>query len=387
MIKKTSLDHKVRFKTEPSKDAFIVELRTRIDNYFAENNISPKGNTEFWIKVVLAIVFWFGTYSFIISDVLSDNYWLLFGAYSLLGFANIFIAFSFVHDAVHDACSNKPWVNQVLGRGMDFVGGNSYLLRQMHNEHHKWVNIHGIDVTLETHGMFRFTPHEEWKWFHKYQHFYVPLIYCFAQIHWVLFKDFKWFFGESHIGNIKNVKHPIHETFILLGFKALYYTLTLVLPIIFLSVPWWIAVLGFISAHVLSGLTFALIFQCTHICSGTHYPMPDKDGNIENNYAIHVLETTADFSRKSRIGSYLMGGINIHVIHHIFPHINHVHYQKVTPILIQCAEEYGIKYNEFKTFPQALRAHMSMLKLLGQKDAKLPEYAEQNIPKFHKVGA
>ena len=115
--------------------------------------------------------------------------------------------------------------------------------------------------------------------------------------------------------------------------------------------------------------------------------MPDKDGNIENNYAIHVLETTADFSRKSRIGSYLMGGINIHVIHHIFPHINHVHYQKVTPILIQCAEEYGIKYNEFKTFSQALRAHMRMLKLLGQKDAKLPEYAEQNIPKFHKVGA
>lgn len=379
MFKASTTDQKVRFKSTDNKDTFIEEARRRIDNYFIENNISSKGNRRFWIKVVLALSFWFGTYALIMSDLLSDNLWLLFGAYSMLGFANIFIAFAFVHDAVHDACSDKPWVNKLLSRGMDFVGGNSYLLRQMHGEHHSWVNIHGIDVTLETHGMFRFTPYEKWKWFHKYQHFYIPILYSFAQLHWILFKDFKWFFGESHIGNIKEVKHPPMETFILLFSKSLYYTLTLVLPILFLDISWWVAVLGFVSIHILSGLTFALIFQCTHVCDGSHYPMPDDEGNIENNYGIHVLETTVDFARGSKIGSYLMGGINIHVIHHIFPHICHVHYRAVTPILIECAEEYGIKYNEFKTFPQAFKAHLGMLKFLGQKDASLPEYSEENI--------
>ena len=85
-----------------------------------------------------------------------------------------------MHDAVHDAVSPKRWVNRLLSRGMDFVGASSYLLRQLHGEHHKWVNIHGIDVTLETHGLFRFTPHETWKPIHRLQHIYIPILYPFT---------------------------------------------------------------------------------------------------------------------------------------------------------------------------------------------------------------
>jgi linoleoyl-CoA desaturase len=308
------------------------------------------------------------------SDVLSDSPVLLIMAFSLLGFANIFITFSSVHDAIHDAISPKRWVNRLLARGMDFVGASSYLLRQMHGEHHRWVNIHGIDVTLETHGLFRFTPHEPWKPIHRFQHIYIPFLYSMAQLQWITFKDFKWFFGENHIGNIKNVKHPLSEYIILFISKVTYYTLTLVLPLVFLSASWWLIVIGWVSIHILSGLTFALIFQCTHVYDGTTYPMPDGEGNIENNYALHVLNTTADFSRNNSIGSWLMGGINIHVMHHIFPNICHVHYQKITPILIKTAREFGIEYQEYNTFSEAFIAHFTMLKHLSRKNATVPEY-------------
>ena len=106
--------------------------------------------------------------------------------------------------------------------------------------------------------------------------------------------------------------------------------------------------------------------------------MPDDEGNIENNYAIHVMETTADFSRKSKIGSWLMGGINIHVIHHIMPGVCHVHYPALTEILIKVANDHGIEYHENKTFGEALKKHMKMLKLLSKPDATVPRYKEHS---------
>jgi len=71
--------------------------------------------------------------------------------------------------------------------------------------HHAFVNIHGIDVTLESHGLFRFTPHEPFRWFHKYQHLYTPILYMIVSMHWTIVKDFKWFFIEDSIGNKKNI--------------------------------------------------------------------------------------------------------------------------------------------------------------------------------------
>ena len=192
MLQKTISERKVKFRSTAQKDEFIEVLRNNIRNYFKENNISRYANAELWIKVAISYAFWIGIYSLIISDVLSSSPILLIAAFSLLGFANIFITFSSVHDAVHDAISPKRWVNRLLARGMDFVGASSYLLRQMHGEHHRWVNIHGIDVTLETHGLFRFSPHEPWKPIHRFQHIYIPLLYSMAQLQWITFKDFKW---------------------------------------------------------------------------------------------------------------------------------------------------------------------------------------------------
>lgn len=374
MISQTTSTKKVYFKSTKKKDEFAKVLRRRINAYFKDNNISKKGNLELYLKTAFAAVAWIGVWALIMSDVLSPYPVAIWGAFTLLGFVNIFIAFNIAHDANHNAYSEKMWVNRLMSYAMNWVGGNSYLFRKMHNAHHAWVNIHGIDVTLETHGVFRFTPDEPYKKFHRFQHIYTPILYAIAGLHWATVKDFKWMFGEHSIGNEKSLKHPAIEYVMLFLTKAIYFGLHLVLPMIFLSTSWWVVLLGFVFLHLLPSLTFALIFQVTHVYDGTYYPMPDENGNIDNNYAIHVLETTADFSRRSKLGSWLMGAINIHVIHHVMPGICHVHYQKLTPILMETAKEYGVPYKENKSFPKALAAHMRMLKLLSKPDATVPRY-------------
>ncbi|GAB4427755.1 MAG: acyl-CoA desaturase [Bacteroidia bacterium] len=376
MLGQTTNEKVVRFKSTKKKDDFAKALRTEIARYFKENNISKYGNMEMWLKTVFAVVAWTGIYAIIMSNQLSHSPWLIWLAFTVLGYVNIFIAFNIGHDACHNAYSSKMWINRVMSYAMNFVGANSYLFRMMHNAHHQYVNIHGTDVTLETHGLFRFTPDEPWKPHHRWQHFYTPILYSLAGFQWATIKDFKWFFGESHIGNNKYIKHPLSEWIILFISKIVHFGLHVALPMIFLDTAWWVIALGYLFLVVPSGLTFALIFQVTHVYDGTHYPIPDDEGNIENNYAIHVLETTADFSRKNRFSSWFMGGINIHVIHHIMPGICHVHYAPLTEVLIKVANEHGLEYQENPNFWVALVKHMRILKTLSKPDATVPRYRE-----------
>ena len=378
MLKATTTEKVFKYKSSKDKDEFAKELRKRVNKYFKENKISKKANVEVILKGVLAFLLWFVIYGVILSGKLNNSFILIIASFLSLGLINVFIAFNIMHDANHKAYSKQDKWNIALGYTMNFVGGNSYLFTMMHNVHHSFVNIAHMDVTMETHGVFRFTPAEKWKPFHKYQHIYVPILYSLAHIHWVLVKDYKWMFGETNIGNNKQIQHSLKEYIILFVSKALYYALTLVIPILVVDVPWWWITIAWINLHIIPGLMFALLFQCTHVYEGTHYPLPDDEGVIHNNYFVHVLETTSDFSVNSYLMSWFTGGINLHVAHHLFPDINHVHYFSLTPIIRKCAEEYGIQYQDTKNFSTAVSKHFKMLKHLSNKDGEVSQYNLKN---------
>ena len=374
MLNKTTSDKIIHYKSNKIKDNFATELKARVKDYFKERNLSPYANVEVKLKAVFGFTLWGIFYVIIITNTVSFSFGLLMLTFLGIGFTNIFLALNVMHDACHNAYSKRRKVNYLLGYTMNFVGGNRYLFTKMHKAHHAFVNISGIDVTLETHGLFRFTPHEPWQLKHKWQHIYTPILYSLAMIHWVLIKDYKWVFGEMHIGNEKKIKHPIIEYLILFLSKIFYYGITLGLPIILISAPWWWITIAWVNMHILPSLCFILLFQITHVFTGTHYPLPDDNGNIENNYFIHVLETTADFSRENKFTAWLTGGLNLHVVHHLFPQINHVHYIPLTHIIRQMAEEFGMQYQENPNFWVALKLHMKMLKHLSKKDAVVPQY-------------
>ena len=109
-----------------------------------------------------------------------------------------------------------------------------------------------------------------------------------------------------------------------------------------------------------------------HSVEGTRHPLPDANGNIENAWAIHQLNTTVNFSTGNKFLTWYLGGLNFQVEHHLFPKICHVHYPHLSPIVKQTAAEFGIPYLENRTFGIALRSHFSLLKKLG----KLPDLNE-----------
>jgi len=72
-------------------------------------------------------------------------------------------------------------------------------------------------------------------------------------------KDYVKFF-QKKIG-AQQSKHPKLEYYNLFFYKALYYFLFIVLPLLVLDITWWQFLIGFLVLHIAEGLTMGLIFQ------------------------------------------------------------------------------------------------------------------------------
>jgi len=355
-----------KYAQKVTSSGFSKTLSQRIDYYFHDRGISRHANLEMISKTILGFVLWIGTYVWLMTGRFSSLG--VVGVYVVHGFAQLYMAFNIAHDANHGAYSQSKRVNRVLGCVFDLVGVSSYMWRLLHNDaHHSFVNIRGADTTLISGKIFRFTPHDRRRPFHRYQHLYAPFLYCLSTLDWVLTKDYRWLL-QPRFGNWRIVKHPRGELVLLFAAKAFYYTYTLVLPLYYLNVPWYSIIIGFIVMHFFLGFTIALIFQPNHFNEDATFPEPDEEGQISNNYISHIFDTTIDYARGKPFTTWILGGLNLHVVHHMFPTICHVHYPALTRIVKSTAEEYGLSYRETRTVIGAFLDHLRWLKRLGRAD-------------------
>jgi linoleoyl-CoA desaturase len=357
-----------KFRDRVTSSGFSRALSLRVDEYFRSRRMSRHANFEMYSKTALGFVLWIATYLWLLSGDFSSA--ALVGVYVIHGFAQLYMAFNIAHDANHRAYSKSKLVNKLFGYVFDLVGVSSYMWRLLHNDaHHSFVNIRGADTTLISGKIFRFTPHDQRRPYHRYQHLYAPLIYCLSTLDWVLTKDYRWLFSSQRFGNRTVITHPVHEVIVLFAGKAFYYGYVLVIPFFVLSAPWYSIIVGFVVMHFFLGFTIALIFQPNHFNEHAAYPEADEKGVIGNNYIKHIFDTTADYARGNPFAVWILGSLNLHVIHHMFPGICHVHYAALTKIVKSTAEEYGFCYREKGTIAGAFLDHLRWMKTLGHSDS------------------
>jgi linoleoyl-CoA desaturase len=218
-----------KFKEKVTTSGFSKTLSLRVDDYFQSRQISRHANAEMVAKAILGLTLWIATYYWLMTGRFSTLQ--VIGMYVLHGFVQLHMCFNIAHDGNHGAYSKSKRVNRVLGSVFDLVGGSSNVWRLQHNDsHHAFVNIQEADTTLISGNIFRFTPHDKRRPFHRYQHLYAPLIYCLCTLDWVLVKDFRWLLIGRSYGNKKIIHHPPGELAFLFATKAFYYTYMLVLP-------------------------------------------------------------------------------------------------------------------------------------------------------------
>lgn len=350
----------IRFNSSANR-VFVTTLRTRVNKYFKENNINQKGNSFMYTKIAVYLI---GLTASFVLLYLANSVALSLLAWTLIGFFSAFSALNICHDAIHGALSNNPTVNKVFSYLFNVLGANDYVWKYAHNVvHHSFTNIQDHDEDVDAIPFVRTSPHQDHKFYHKFQQWYALPLYGLATISWVFIKDYVKF-GKGKIGQTK-MPRLTNEIIKLFVFKAVYYAIYLVLPFYFLDFSWPVLIAGFLIMHFVEGFTIGIIFMMAHLVDGVDFPQPDESGHIENDWAVHQLHTTANFATRSKLVSYLTGGLNFQVEHHLFPNMCHVHYPAISKIVEETAKEYNLPYHNNLSFGSALASHVHFLKDMG----------------------
>lgn len=347
-----------------SNQAFFQDVRKGVDQYFASSGKGKNANGLMYFKSLLFIGSMVGFYLLLITNTVA-GWWAFLTALGL-GFSQACIGFNVGHDAIHKSYSSKQSFNRAMSVAWNLIGASSYMWDIMHNKvHHTHTNIPGADEDLEVApGLIKLSPLEKRTNVMKHQHWYAFFLYGLSTLSWVFKKDYVKYFAPK-IGSHDNTKHPKGTFVKMLFWKIIHYTIFIVLPLIFMEITWWQFLIGFICMHLIEGLTLGLVFQLAHVVEGVEFPETDSEGHIDESWAVHQMRTTANFSTRSPLVTFIVGGLNFQVEHHLFPKICHVHYPEISKIVRAEAKKHNVPYIENKTFLSALKSHSRMLKIHG----------------------
>ncbi|MBB6612516.1 acyl-CoA desaturase [Pontibacter sp. Tf4] len=359
------LKGKVKFVNK-DKNLFFATLRKRVDAYFTENNIPTTANTTMKVKSVVLLLTYFLPFVALLAFQPAFPGSLLLWFVMGLGVAGI--GMSIMHDANHGAFSKSKRVNDLMGYTLNFVGGSAFNWKLQHNIlHHTYTNVVEMDEDIQDRLVLRFNPHSKVKFFHKLQWVYAFVFYGLLTLYWVVAKDFVQYalFKKTGVNNNSTAENRAWFAK-LVAMKLLYFFIVLGVPVLFFGIPFLQVLLGFLLMHFVAGIILTVVFQLAHTVEGTSHPRPDEHGIIENDWAIHQLNTTVNFSRHNKILSWYVGGLNFQIEHHLFPRICHVHYPAIAGIVKETAAEFDIPYMENETFGQAVRSHIATLHRFGR---------------------
>lgn len=356
---------KVKFVDRSNSDFFKV-LRKRINDYFETNQIKKTGDYRMVVKTIVLLGMYLLPFVLILTGVLPV--WATFICWFVSGIGLAGSGMSVMHDANHGAYAEKKGVNEWLGRTMYLFGASRFNWKIQHNIlHHTYTNVYGMDEDIHDKPILRLSPYGKWKFIHKYQHIYGFLLYGLATFAWTINKDFKqlWKYKKLNMITGNGGKVSLEFTKLVIG-KLVYYSIAILLPLLITPYSFGALFGGFMVMHFTAGLILSTIFQLAHVVEDTDHPRENEIGEIENSWAVHQLQTTANFARKNKILSWYVGGLNYQIEHHLFHNICHVHYKNIAPIVAATAKEYGIPYNEYRTFWDALGSHLKTLKKIGE---------------------
>lgn len=353
---------KFNIKHQPE---FFKELRKRVNTHFKEKNISKYANFNMKFKTGFMLTLYFLPLLLMCLGVVT-SLWTVITMWILMGFGMAGIGLSIMHDANHDSYSKNQKINRTLGYLIHFIGGFRENWKIQHNVlHHSFTNIEGFDEDIKF-NMMRFSPTQKRKGIHRFQVFYAPILYGFMTMYWLTSKDFQQLINYDKQNLLAGQGLTLKKGISLLIFNKIWYLLlTLILPMILIPLAWWKILLAFLLMHYICGLILAFVFQTAHVIEETNFYKPNAHGSIENNWAIHQMNTTSNFAEKSIFFSWFIGGLNYQIEHHLFPNICHIHYRRISKIVMETAKEFNVPYYQHKTFFGAIRSHLSLLHRLG----------------------
>jgi linoleoyl-CoA desaturase len=204
------------------------------------------------------------------------------------------------------------------------------------------------------------------------------IVYALSTILWVLFTDTIKYFNKKIV--VTEMKITLKEHIIFWVSKVLYAFFYVALPVILVGWEAWL--IGYLIVNVTMGITLAIVFQLAHVVEKTSFEEAGETHKmIESEWAIHEINTTANFAPDNKAISWFVGGLNFQVEHHLFPRVSHVHYPALSKIVQEECAKFNLPYHYYPTMTEAVFSHIRVMKQLGKPNIEIPAQRYHRLQK------
>ena len=343
--------------------AFIRDIRQEVELYLARGRTRFNGSLLLYAKAPIAVGLTIVSWTVLMFAGPGVGVGLLCLAGLVVG--ALLTAFCVQHDANHGAYFRRRRSNHLLGWTADvLLGFSSYAWRVKHNvAHHTYTNVDGYDDDITQMPLARFMPSQAPRPWYRFQQYYIWPMYTLMGLRWQTVGDLAAFvrgaIGES------TLRRP--RGWALIGVfagKALFVGWAIGVPL--LVYPWWAVLSAYVGFTMITGLIMATTFQLAHCVEEASFASADEARSDRRIWAVHEVETTVDFCPRNPVLTWVLGGLNFQIEHHLFPRLPHTHYPRIAEIVRRNCAKHGVRYASQPSLGGALKSHFRHLRRMGQ---------------------
>jgi linoleoyl-CoA desaturase len=347
---------RVRFR---GRGAFSRLLAERADAVLGDTSAVKRAYRILWAKSALVLIWAIISYLSLLA--VTTNPLGVIAASMSLGLAMAGIGFCIMHDANHGAYARSRLVNRLAAHSLDLIGGSSYVWRAKHLAHHTYTNVADHDPDIDALPFARFEPTQPRRFWHRYQHLYIWLLYAFVAVRWQAVTDFT-FLARGSVGRSRFQRPRGWNLAGLVAGKALFLTWAVLLPLQLHS-PGHVLVV-FLIVSAVASLALTITFQLSHCLEEATTLAPDRRSDTLE-WHVHQVQATSNFASRNPMVRWYVGGLNHQIEHHLFPRVPHTLHPQLADIVRQTAIDCGIPYTSHPSTWTALRSHTRWLKQMG----------------------
>lgn len=351
----------LKFNTNTQNKNFEL-LKSKVHEIVSNHNFSQSNLSIIIRAIVLILVFLSLMFSYWFCAAASIWYFLL---PVFMGVLCVPLILTIGHESIHNNFTSSSKINNIGSNIFYSLGTSPYFWKLRHlNAHHPYTNILEWDMDIEQSKLIRLDKNQEWKSIHRFQAFYMPILFMFYTLNWFFFRDLKDIY-KSNFGNKKNVKHPFVKILGLILSKIWHVSFLIFIPYL-LGKSWEVVVLGFFLFHFAASLATTLVLVSTHVGIPHELIKYNTANSLPYDWVQHQIRTSGDFSTESSIWLHFFGGFNHHLSHHLFPNVPYFLYPQITPLVKEYCEQAGLPYHHFPNLFSCIQSHFHRLALLSR---------------------
>lgn len=326
----------------------------------------PYADGATMLKGVLLLAACIACYAAALS---SDHALVFLPAFVGFVFGAMLLAMNTLHDAAHGSFFRSPRANRWLMRAVALPLGiePAYWTQRHVHYHHSHANVDGLDLDIEPNIALRQTPFQPWRPHYRFQHRYWPLVAAISLpwITWVF--DWADRLGRTPLKHDRVLPGVGGWTVFLLA-KAGHVALTIGLPLALTPHGAGTVLAAYLLAQLLASCFLVATILGTHWADVGFFEAP-ADGRLPHTWHEHAFHTAVDWHAPRWLEPFV-GGLDLHLTHHLFPTHSHRHYPALAEVVRQAARRYGLPYRPLR-YRELQAAQQRFLRAMGQNPASV----------------